>query len=446
MKYTLLRSVALLFILIVLSLSCTKETTNPTTSANKELLAGTPSIAGITGVTVAEDAGVGFTINVPANTDIKALKINIPIIAGATISPDPSQARDYTNPIIYTVTGNDGSKKTVVIKVIVAKSSAKQILTFAFTGLNPVINGIIDQTNHKITATIPTIADIKKLAPTITFSSKATVSPASGAMTDFSNPVTYMVTAEDGSTEKYEVTVTQTSQSSAKCLLTKIENVNDSDEYVLLEYDGQNRVSKITKKSYFTGATVDDGIFITTYVFEYNSNGDVIRLQLKRGELNADMQFEYNNGKFVKYKSYLNGELLPSNFWQEWAVNEKNEVIEMKDYLGFTYTNGNVTGIYSIDNGLSKNKETVSYDNKKHCLSGSNFKGIFGAIWYRIMFESYIMPTPSINNNPIKKSGSNLIFDYAYKYNASGLPIECQLSRNNRLDKQLIKYTYSNCP
>ncbi|WP_080057127.1 outer membrane protein assembly factor BamB family protein [Spirosoma aerolatum] len=87
------------------------------------------------------------------------------------------------------------------------KSSAKSITTFAFNALSPVVNATIDATAKTISATVAAGTDVTKLVPTITISDKVTVSPASGAVQDFSKSVTYTVTAEDGSTQAYTVYV-----------------------------------------------------------------------------------------------------------------------------------------------------------------------------------------------------------------------------------------------
>ena len=97
-----------------------------------------------------------------------------------------------------------------------AKSTAKDISTFAFGGISPAVNGTISGTS--ISATVPFSVDVTNLAPTIALSPKATVSPASGSAQNFSNPVIYTVTAEDGTNQKYTVTVTKSvaPKSSAK--------------------------------------------------------------------------------------------------------------------------------------------------------------------------------------------------------------------------------------
>lgn len=60
-----------------------------------------------------------------------------------------------------------------------------------------------------IAVTVPSGTDVTALAPTIMITG-ASVSPASGVAQNFTNPVTYTVTAGDGSTHDYVVTVTAT--------------------------------------------------------------------------------------------------------------------------------------------------------------------------------------------------------------------------------------------
>jgi hypothetical protein len=81
-----------------------------------------------------------------------------------------------------------------------AVSDAKAITSFMI-GTSA---GVIDE--DVITITVPYDTDITALAPVILFTGSA-VSPVPGAAQDFSGPVTYRVTADDGSTKDYMVTV-----------------------------------------------------------------------------------------------------------------------------------------------------------------------------------------------------------------------------------------------
>ena len=84
-------------------------------------------------------------------------------------------------------------------------NSAKAISEFKFTDQNAT--GDISETMHTIAITVPYGTDITSLTPTITHTGTG-ISPASGETQNFTNPVTYTVTAADGSTQAYQVTVT----------------------------------------------------------------------------------------------------------------------------------------------------------------------------------------------------------------------------------------------
>jgi len=86
------------------------------------------------------------------------------------------------------------------------KSGAKRITDFSFT--SPSAEGVIDQTAKTIAVTVPSGTNVTALAPTIKVSAGATVNPESGAAQNFTNPVKYTVTAEDGTTAEYTATVT----------------------------------------------------------------------------------------------------------------------------------------------------------------------------------------------------------------------------------------------
>ena len=58
---------------------------------------------------------------------------------------------------------------------------------------SPVVYGNINGNN--ISVTVPAGTDLSSLVPTITISDHATVEPASGVAQNFTNPVTYRVTA-----------------------------------------------------------------------------------------------------------------------------------------------------------------------------------------------------------------------------------------------------------
>jgi hypothetical protein len=88
------------------------------------------------------------------------------------------------------------------------KSSEKSISSFSLSKLSPSVSGVIDQKDHTVKLTIPFGQSAVALVPEISVSPGAEVSPKSGEAVNFSSPVTYTVTAEDGTKAAYTVTVT----------------------------------------------------------------------------------------------------------------------------------------------------------------------------------------------------------------------------------------------
>jgi hypothetical protein len=91
---------------------------------------------------------------------------------------------------------------------IVFRSSDNTMISFKLSGLSPEVVGLIDLNTRKITVTVPHGTVLTALIPSLEIPAKATSLPATGVAQDFTNPVIYSVTAEDGSTQNYTVTVT----------------------------------------------------------------------------------------------------------------------------------------------------------------------------------------------------------------------------------------------
>jgi|GEM_PF-1520979 len=197
-----------LFCLLLLwAVSC-KKTNDPVVPKSSEKAISGFAFSGLSPAVTGSVSGNAITATVPFGTTPTALVPTITTSAKATISPTSGVAQDFTNPVIYTVTAEDGSTQRYTVTVGVGKSPAKDIIAFAFSGLSPAVTGVIDATAKTISATVASGTDVTKLVPTLTLSPKSTVSPATGVAQDFSKAVVYTVTAEDGTTQAYTATVT----------------------------------------------------------------------------------------------------------------------------------------------------------------------------------------------------------------------------------------------
>ena len=175
----------------------------------------------IVGVVNSSNHTVALTV--PYGIAVTSLTPTITLSFGATISP--SGAQDFTNPVTYTVTAMDGTTtQEYVVTVSTAPNTEAHISTFNFT--TPLAAGIVYNSNHTVALTVPYGTTVTSLTPTITLSSGATISP-SGAQ-DFTNPVTYTVTAMDGTTtQEYVVTVTDSANIEPFTILRSFLGVSD---------------------------------------------------------------------------------------------------------------------------------------------------------------------------------------------------------------------------
>jgi hypothetical protein len=159
-----------------------------------------------------DEATSRIALTVPSGTAVTALIATFAASPGAvvTVSGYPQASgvtpNNFSNPVRYTVTGADGSSRYYDVTVKVAVSSSKAITRFDFQGLESPVVGTINEAAHTIALTVPYGTNVTALVPTITISGTS-VNPLSGVANNFTNPVTYTVTAGDGTTQAYVVTV-----------------------------------------------------------------------------------------------------------------------------------------------------------------------------------------------------------------------------------------------
>jgi hypothetical protein len=127
------------------------------------------------------------------------------VTVGTTEQSSGQTVNDFTNPVDYVVTADDGSTQTYRVTVINSFSSDKDILAFSILGNSGVITGTT------IKVTVPNGTPLTALVPTISINGDS-VSPGDQVPNDFTNPATYTVTAKDNTTKQYTVTVVTASQ------------------------------------------------------------------------------------------------------------------------------------------------------------------------------------------------------------------------------------------
>jgi hypothetical protein len=192
-------------------------------SAEAEILTySIPNQVGDTEITSTETEGT-ITVTMPFGTEVTNLVADFTLSDGATAQVDTEDQasgvtpNNFTDPVVYVVTAEDGTTTknwTVTVNLEAAPSSEAEILTYSLP--NQVGEAEINSgaTEGTITVTMPYDTEVANLVANFTLSYGATakvgaIDQETGVTpNNFTDPVVYAVTAQDGSTIKnWTVTV-----------------------------------------------------------------------------------------------------------------------------------------------------------------------------------------------------------------------------------------------
>ena len=209
-----------------------------------------------------------ITVRLPYHSYTEASKLmayftttGVKVSIGSDIKESGYGYTDFTNPVIYTVTAENGSSVRYTVTVRIG-SDAKSILYFSIEGTV----GAINESNKTITVNMPLGSNVTALIATfVTTGLKVSVDSiiqnSGSTQHDFTNPVIYTVTAEDKTSVQYTVTVV-TGLSSAKSItafsLIGIEGIiNETDKTIAVPITSDTDVSMLFATFTTTGARVN---------------------------------------------------------------------------------------------------------------------------------------------------------------------------------------------
>lgn len=230
-------------------IGCEEDASSPRSSA-RDIVAF--KLNDVEGAINEETARISVTL--PAGTNVTALTPVAVVSAGARII-DPASGNalgtkgteetknqeelpvaDFTEGKNYTVQAENGLMKVyrVIVTVIPepVKSAEKAIVAFSIDG----VDGVIDEAAKRIYVTLPAGTDVEKLSPIAITSAGASIVNPKGENVgvlggdgeedlpeaDFTNGRSYIVQAEDGSTQIYSVIVSALPAPSVQSLAVSI--------------------------------------------------------------------------------------------------------------------------------------------------------------------------------------------------------------------------------
>ena len=148
-----------------------------------------------------------IALTVPNLTDLATLNPTFALSSGScdqtSGSPPTPDNFSIANPVTYTVTAGATVNPYVVTVTVAPLGTGKEMTRLYFPGYGYA--WATDSTNFLMV--VPTATELNGLAPMYTISWAATGSPASGTPLDFNTAQHYLITAEDGSSTDYTVTV-----------------------------------------------------------------------------------------------------------------------------------------------------------------------------------------------------------------------------------------------
>jgi len=157
------------------------------------------TLAEQTGPATIDSLAHTVSIAVPYATDVTGLVPSIGLSTGASINPVSGVSTDFSNPVVYTVIAEDGTTtQDWNVTVTVPPNTETEVVDFTLAEQSGP--AVIDPALHTVYVEVPYATNETALVPTISLSAGASINPGSGVSEDFSNPVVYTVTAEDGTT------------------------------------------------------------------------------------------------------------------------------------------------------------------------------------------------------------------------------------------------------
>lgn len=195
-----------LICICLLLASCSKDNEPIILSSENSITLFTLSINGdiVNGTIDQMSKTISFDL---VGAELSSLQPTVLYSDKATLSPSQNESQNFNNEVTYQVTAENGASS--LYKIIINNrpfATENKILTFSTVVNNETIEAHINHEDLLITFNSGSF-DKTSLIPSLTVSDYATISPDPTIPQNFETPVTYTVTAENGTTSTYTVMV-----------------------------------------------------------------------------------------------------------------------------------------------------------------------------------------------------------------------------------------------
>lgn len=329
-------------------------------------------------------------------------------------------------------------------------SSAKQITQFRFlvadnTVLAEDITGTINETAKTIAVTVPHGTDVANLTANLSISDAATVSPTETQ--NFAEPVAYTITAQDGSTTSYLVTVTI-----KPVLLTGIQI-----REMLLSYTYDENYQLISFEGFERGGIVDIPVTrnpngtiagIRGITYTYDSNKKPVRIDDGSGHGPTILEYD-DAGKPVRQHTLNN--TMPGGPFNEIKnfIYDSNARLTQVDITTSSPVSISYTRVFIYYNTQGNIRELV--------LSQSNDGVTYSLVERRnYVYDDKINPFKKITNEQLGLADYYIDTSLRYLYSTAEIKSFAKyplrwISNNNVLREEIIStlgtsasiYTYT---
>lgn len=315
---------------------------------------------------------------VPYMIDDLDIALAITISDKATVTPDPSTITSIKDPTNFIITAENGEKKNYVVNIKRELSPENEIVSFQIKTDLFKTNVDIDNETGKINQRVLPNTMLTSIETTGVISDRATISPDPKTISDYRNPITFTVTAENGESKEYLVTLELMNEEyAAQCDISNASKWFGGDDR-----EGDLNPGGIGPRNVGTGQVIL--VAKDTYPTKF---GFLLRRPFESRRTNTnylgDLEFKLNirdiNGVVIASKNIMiNGPF--TGGWIDFDLTSLNLLLKKNTQYNFTYylINGEALGVSSgsdanlnVDSGIcgatgfsgtSKERENTSLE------------------------------------------------------------------------------------